>query len=57
MILDTKSFFGLLRIHHRLSPTARRDDLSGRLKLIADGRINSDPLTRRCLALFLRRRS
>lgn len=56
MILNTKPFFQLVRIHHKLPPEARFNDLLGRLSVIADGRIQTDPLTQRCLGLFLRRR-
>lgn len=60
MILPTKSFFNLIRIHYRLPPGDRPADLLGRLSLMADpansARLRIDDLTRRCLRLFLGRR-
>lgn len=60
MIIDTKPFFNLLRIHHKLPVAHRPADLTGRLSTMADPatgeRMRVDPLTRRCLGLFLARR-
>lgn len=60
MILHTKPFFNLLRIHHKLPLAHRAADLTGRLSSMADPatgeRMRVDPLTRRCLGLFLARR-
>lgn len=60
MILPTKTFFQLIRIHHRLPPEARPADLLGRLSVMADpanaARMRVDELTRRCLRLFLGKR-
>lgn len=56
MILKTQNFFQLLHLHHRLPRPSRGSDLTGRLTVIADGRIKSDPLTQRCLRLFLGKR-
>lgn len=60
MIVDTKSFFNLLRIHHKLPVAHRQADLTGRLSTMADAatgeRMRVDPLTRRCLGLFIARR-
>lgn len=60
MILNTKPFFNLLCIHHKLPVAHRPADLSGRLRSMADPatgeRLRVDPLTRRCLGLFLARR-
>ncbi|PZP71739.1 hypothetical protein [Methylorubrum populi] len=59
MIVETKQFFNLIRIHHKLSPAARPADLIGRLTAMADPaneQMRVSPLTRRCLRLFIDRR-
>lgn len=60
MILATKQFFDLIRIHHKLPLKHRPNDLAGRLRSMADPttgeRMRVDPLTRRCLNLFLAKR-
>lgn len=57
MVLNTKPFFDLIRIHHMLGKGAREADLAGRLRAYAecDG-LAQTKLTQRCMRLFLARR-
>ncbi len=55
MILATKQFFDLIRIHHKLPKKHRPNVLAGRLNSMADPsneQMQVDPLSRRCLRLF-----
>ena len=60
MLVKTKEFFSLIRIHHMLPPESRPADLAGRLTVMADPAnkaFNITDLTRRLLARFIRKRS
>ena len=59
MLLRTKDFFNLIRVHYMLPPESRPADLAGRLTVMADPAnkaFNITDLTRRCLARFIRKR-
>lgn len=59
MKYDLDQFFQLIRIHHRLPPASRFNDLLGRLSAMADPANQAfkvTDLTRRCLRRFIDRR-